>query len=168
MTFTRLFCCCSSGVWTQGLALAARQVLYHLSHIHRPFWCSYFSNRSLCLWKSGPGPPFSYLRFLCSWNDRHEIPTPSFYWLRWGLANSCPGWSGTVIFPQISASWVARITSMSHCAWLRFFTLISHLFLNLWENNYQITYSKAVCMCSDSTFLKRQDDLALWEQKDLG
>ena len=31
--------------------------------------------------------------------------------------------------------------------------------LNLWENDYQIIYSRFKCMCFDSAFLRRQDDL---------
>jgi hypothetical protein len=71
---------CSTGVWTQGLALA-RQGLYHLSHNPRPF---IFKVEPLAFAHEGPVPQSSCLHFLCSWDDRHKPPHPAFFfWLRW-------------------------------------------------------------------------------------
>jgi hypothetical protein len=108
-SFSLLFFFCGTGSWTQGLALT-RQALYHLSYALNPL---YFIS-----WKG-----FHFYAGL-SWTTsflfgRPKAATlPSFYGLRWDLANflfqaDLKPWS------PVSDSQVARITDMSHCAWLQ-------------------------------------------------
>jgi hypothetical protein len=46
-----------------------------------------------------------------------------FFWISWTI---CPGWLWTMIL-LISASWVARITGVSHRWPVRFFLFLSSL-----------------------------------------
>jgi hypothetical protein len=87
-----------SGVWTQGLMLA-RQVIYNLSH----------SPSLFCSLDHDP-PLFASPH---SWNDRHELLHPVIVW--GGVWKTfCSSWAS--ILP-VSASQVARIIGLSHCAW---------------------------------------------------
>jgi hypothetical protein len=66
-----------------------------LSQVPSPFCFGYFWDRVLCAWSGlDPNPP-------------------NFAGWHWVLPTFCLGWPWNVIFP-VSASWVARITDLSH------------------------------------------------------
>jgi hypothetical protein len=90
---------CSSGVWTQGLALA-RQVLYLLSHTPSPFCSPCFSNRISHLCPGQSGPASSHWSFPCSLDDRHTT-IPSFYCLSCGLTNFLLGLASNLNSPYL-------------------------------------------------------------------
>jgi hypothetical protein len=76
-----------------------------------PFCFIYFSSR-VSLLCPGPGLRPSYLHFLHSWDDRCAA-TPGSLLLETGSC-SLFAWADL----PISTSQVARITGVSHCAWL--------------------------------------------------
>jgi hypothetical protein len=81
------------------------------SHIYAPNWAG----------------PQSYLCFLIAamtgmrhHTQGYEVFTPrAFYWLRWGLLSFLPQLASNLHPPQsLPPNQVARITGLSHCAWL--------------------------------------------------
>jgi hypothetical protein len=75
------------GVLTQGCSYA-RKAFYHLSH-PQLFLLYLFLLWVSCLRPGQHGLHSSYLCFLCSWNDRHMPPCPTFiyyYCLRQGVS----------------------------------------------------------------------------------
>jgi hypothetical protein len=106
-----------SGVWTQGFVLAR---LYHFSYTSNTFCFGYlviFETGSMFMHQLDG--PQSYLCFLHSLDGRCVLPCPTFYWAFYWDGVSCtfcPDWPQTAILP-ISASWVVRISGLSHLAW---------------------------------------------------
>jgi hypothetical protein len=86
---------CSSGDWTQGLTHAG----------HAPGLCLF-----LWYWGLKSGPTL--------WATPPALFDDGFFQDRVSRT-ICPCWLWTMIL-LISASWVVRITGMSHCAWLVF------------------------------------------------
>jgi hypothetical protein len=101
-----------TGVWTQGLSLV-RKTLYHLSHTSSPLCSSYFGDRVLLkpAWTVIP----LFLVSHVAWDDKHGPLHPAIGWDE-VLRTICLGWPGTAVI-LISASWVARITSLSLQHW---------------------------------------------------
>jgi hypothetical protein len=109
----------SIGIWTQGL-LDRWTTTWTIPPAR--FCFSHFFNRVSLLCPDRPGLWSSYLCFRHSWYDRHA-PTHFFFqlidWLTdWdGGLTICPGWPQTMNL-LIFTSHVARITVVSHSAWL--------------------------------------------------
>jgi hypothetical protein len=78
---TSFVCFYSTGVWTQGLALAM-QGLYHFSHSPSPFCLFIFQIKASDFCLVWPGSQSFYFCFPCSWDGQMWATTPSFYCLR--------------------------------------------------------------------------------------
>jgi hypothetical protein len=98
--------------------------LGHLSDTSSPFCFSYFSDRISCFGWGWPEPWLSYLHLLSSWYYTH-ISTTSCLFVEMGgvLLSFCPCWPWLLILP-VSASWIARITSMRYLTWPQYDTVL--------------------------------------------
>jgi hypothetical protein len=121
-THTPMYICMYSLVvlgWTQGLALA-RQGLYHFSHSTNPFCFNYYLNKVPCLYLGNLDHSLPIYTFHIDGitGTHHSAQLFKKLLLLRGISQTfCPSWPQTMIF-LISASWVARITGVSHWACL--------------------------------------------------
>jgi hypothetical protein len=97
-------------------------MLYHLSHATSPFLLCIFLLLLLEI-----GAPFmprlawtviSLLMLPEHLRQQVHTTMPSFYWLRWGLANFLPGLASNCNPPDPCSS-VARITDLRRYSWPR-------------------------------------------------
>jgi hypothetical protein len=107
-------CVCVTAFGTQGSTFAS-QAVNHLSHTVSPFCSDNFWDRVSFFSQANLNRhPTIYASF-SSWDDRCIPSRPIIGWdgVSWTF---CWGWPGTTILP-ISASQVARITSVSPYTW---------------------------------------------------
>jgi hypothetical protein len=99
----------STGSWTQSLK-STKQWLYHLSHSARAFCVGYFGDGVSLYTQAGLDHKPPNCASLCSCDDRYTGMHPA---IGWDGVSQMFGGAGFEPGSSLTASWVARITSMS-------------------------------------------------------